>query len=134
MELIDRKPLFLGKDHMHQLGLLMELIGADLGFLKENAKRYIRKLLLYHIVLPLGRPLHSDEETTMFHHRSLPSPSFLHELLSRSSPVMSPKTPSQTTANLTHRRSWVCLILSSFFIFFIITIYSLFDFSGDVKS
>ncbi|CAI8583418.1 unnamed protein product [Vicia faba] len=134
MELMDRKPLFPGRDHVHHVGLLMELIGADLGFLNENAKRYIRKLPLYRNLLPLGRPLHYDEETTMFHHRSLPSPLFLHELLSRSSPAMSPKTPSQTTANLTHRRSWVCLILSFFFFFLIIIVYSLFDFSGDVRS
>ncbi|KAF1873009.1 hypothetical protein Lal_00016127 [Lupinus albus] len=52
MELMDRKPLFPGKDHVHQLRLLMELIGspteADLGFLNENAKRYIRQLPIYH--------------------------------------------------------------------------------------
>ncbi|KAG5038518.1 hypothetical protein JHK82_019343 [Glycine max] len=51
MELMDRKPLFPGRDHVHQLRLLMELIGtpseADLGFLNENAKRYIRQLPLY---------------------------------------------------------------------------------------
>nr|DAD38500.1 TPA_asm: hypothetical protein HUJ06_009141 [Nelumbo nucifera] len=48
MELMDRKPLFPGRDHVHQLRLLMELIGtpteADLGFVSENAKRYIRQL------------------------------------------------------------------------------------------
>ncbi|GAU14553.1 hypothetical protein TSUD_96170 [Trifolium subterraneum] len=52
MELMDRKPLFPGRDHVHQLRLLMELIGtpteADLGFLNENAKRYIRQLPPYH--------------------------------------------------------------------------------------
>ncbi|KAJ8626781.1 hypothetical protein MRB53_020091 [Persea americana] len=48
MELMDRKPLFPGRDHVHQLRLLMELIGtpteADLGSVNENAKRYIRQL------------------------------------------------------------------------------------------
>ncbi|XP_023537474.1 mitogen-activated protein kinase homolog MMK1 isoform X2 [Cucurbita pepo subsp. pepo] len=52
MELMDRKPLFPGRDHVHQLRLLLELIGtpseADLGFLNENAKRYIRQLPHYH--------------------------------------------------------------------------------------
>ncbi|KAF1875005.1 hypothetical protein Lal_00007621 [Lupinus albus] len=52
MELMDRKPLFPGRDHVHQLRLLMELIGtpseADLEFLNENAKRYIRQLPHYH--------------------------------------------------------------------------------------
>ncbi|ONK69011.1 uncharacterized protein A4U43_C05F18350 [Asparagus officinalis] len=48
MELMDRKPLFPGRDHVHQLRLLMELIGtpdeADLGYVNENARRYIRQL------------------------------------------------------------------------------------------
>ncbi|KAI3847389.1 hypothetical protein MKX03_023527 [Papaver bracteatum] len=48
MELMDRKPLFPGRDHVHQLRLLLELIGtpseADLGFVNDNAKRYIRQL------------------------------------------------------------------------------------------
>ncbi|KAF4355936.1 hypothetical protein F8388_025939 [Cannabis sativa] len=48
MELMDRKPLFPGRDHVNQLNLLMELIGtpseAELGFLNENAKRYIRSM------------------------------------------------------------------------------------------
>ncbi|RWV80991.1 hypothetical protein BHE74_00046040 [Ensete ventricosum] len=48
MELMDRKPLFPGRDHVHQLRLLMELIGtpneADLDFVNENARRYIRQL------------------------------------------------------------------------------------------
>eukprot|EP00268_Persea_americana_P012724 TRINITY_DN1543_c0_g2_i1.p1 TRINITY_DN1543_c0_g2~~TRINITY_DN1543_c0_g2_i1.p1 ORF type:complete len:396 (+),score=61.32 TRINITY_DN1543_c0_g2_i1:523-1710(+) len=48
MELMDRKPLFPGRDQVHQLRLLMELIGtpteADLGSLNESAKRYIRQL------------------------------------------------------------------------------------------
>ncbi|KAF2298346.1 hypothetical protein GH714_022762 [Hevea brasiliensis] len=52
MELMDRKPLFPGRDHVHQLRLLMELIGtpseAELGFLNENAKKYIRQLPPYH--------------------------------------------------------------------------------------
>ncbi|KAK6115548.1 hypothetical protein DH2020_007817 [Rehmannia glutinosa] len=51
MELMDRKPLFAGRDHVHQLRLLMELIGtpseADLGFLNESAKTYIRQLPTY---------------------------------------------------------------------------------------
>ncbi|OWM67874.1 hypothetical protein CDL15_Pgr010812 [Punica granatum] len=51
MELMDRKPLFPGRDHVQQLRLLMELIGtpseAELEFLNENAKRYIRQLPLY---------------------------------------------------------------------------------------
>ncbi|GJW50458.1 mitogen-activated protein kinase homolog MMK1 [Tanacetum coccineum] len=51
MELMDRKPLFPGRDRVHQLRLLMELIGtpseAELGFLNENAKRYIRQLNHY---------------------------------------------------------------------------------------
>ncbi|KAG8076762.1 hypothetical protein GUJ93_ZPchr0006g43196 [Zizania palustris] len=48
MELMDRKPLFPGRDHVHQLRLLMELIGtpneADLDFVNENARRYIQQL------------------------------------------------------------------------------------------
>ncbi|KAF5942280.1 hypothetical protein HYC85_019922 [Camellia sinensis] len=52
MELMDRKPLFPGRDHAHQLRLLMELIGtpseAEFGFLNENAKRYIRQLPPFH--------------------------------------------------------------------------------------
>ncbi|CAH2058125.1 unnamed protein product [Thlaspi arvense] len=51
MELMDRKPLFPGRDHVHQLRLLMELIGTpseeELEFLNENAKRYIRQLPPY---------------------------------------------------------------------------------------
>nr|CAD59691.1 Mitogen-activated protein kinase [Solanum lycopersicum] len=51
MELMDRKPLFPGRDHVHQLRLIMELIGtpseAEMEFLNENAKRYIRQLPLY---------------------------------------------------------------------------------------
>ncbi|XP_068665692.1 mitogen-activated protein kinase homolog MMK1-like isoform X2 [Aristolochia californica] len=48
MELMDRRPLFPGKDHVQQLRLLMELIGtpteADMGFMSENGRRYIRQL------------------------------------------------------------------------------------------
>ncbi|KAK8679052.1 hypothetical protein V6N13_144524 [Hibiscus sabdariffa] len=49
MELINRKPLFPGKDHVHQMRLLTELLGtpteSDLGFLRnEDARRYIRQL------------------------------------------------------------------------------------------
>lgn len=49
MELINRKPLFAGRDHVHQLRLLTELLGtpkeADLGFVKsDDARRYIRQL------------------------------------------------------------------------------------------
>ncbi|KAF2300494.1 hypothetical protein GH714_013820 [Hevea brasiliensis] len=52
MELMNRKPLFPGKDHVHQLRLLTELLGtpteADLGFVKsEDARRYIRQLSQY---------------------------------------------------------------------------------------
>ncbi|XP_042400682.1 mitogen-activated protein kinase 1-like [Zingiber officinale] len=48
MELMDRKPLFPGRDHTNQLNLLMGVIGtpdeADLTFLSENARRYLRHL------------------------------------------------------------------------------------------
>ncbi|KAM6578776.1 hypothetical protein CsatB_030613 [Cannabis sativa] len=49
MELMNRKPLFPGKDHVHQMRLLTELLGtpteSDLGFIRnEDAKRYIRQL------------------------------------------------------------------------------------------
>ncbi|KAL1203254.1 Mitogen-activated protein kinase 3 [Cardamine amara subsp. amara] len=49
MELMNRKPLFPGKDHVHQMRLLTELLGtpteSDLGFTNnEDAKRYIRQL------------------------------------------------------------------------------------------
>ncbi|KAJ4904199.1 Mitogen-activated protein kinase 6 [Raphanus sativus] len=51
MELMGRKPLFPGRDHVHQLRLLMELIGTpseeEIEFLNENAKRYIRQLPRY---------------------------------------------------------------------------------------
>ncbi|XP_074591301.1 mitogen-activated protein kinase 1-like [Curcuma longa] len=48
MELMDRKPLFPGRDHTNQLNLLMGVIGtpdeSDLTFLSENARRYLRHL------------------------------------------------------------------------------------------
>ncbi|XP_022729325.1 mitogen-activated protein kinase 3 [Durio zibethinus] len=49
MELMNRKPLFPGRDHVHQMQLLTELLGtpteSDLGFLRnEDARRYIRQL------------------------------------------------------------------------------------------
>ncbi|KAJ7980943.1 Mitogen-activated protein kinase [Quillaja saponaria] len=52
MELMNRKPLFPGKDHVHQMRLLTELLGtpteADLGLVRnEDAKRYIRQLPQY---------------------------------------------------------------------------------------
>ncbi|XP_075495721.1 mitogen-activated protein kinase homolog NTF4-like [Primulina tabacum] len=51
MEMMNRKPLFPGRDQVHQLRLLLELIGtpseADLEFLHENGKKYIRQLPPY---------------------------------------------------------------------------------------
>lgn len=49
MELMNRKTLFPGRDHMHQMRLITELIGtpndAELGFVRnEDAKTYIRHL------------------------------------------------------------------------------------------
>ncbi|XVF20187.1 hypothetical protein REPUB_Repub11eG0176200 [Reevesia pubescens] len=49
LELMNRQPLFPGKDHVHQMRLLTELLGtpteSDLGFLRnEDARRYIRQL------------------------------------------------------------------------------------------
>ncbi|KAJ1429563.1 Serine/threonine-protein kinase, active site [Sesbania bispinosa] len=51
-EIITRQPLFPGKDYVHQLRLITELIGspddASLGFLRsENARRYVRQLPQY---------------------------------------------------------------------------------------
>ncbi|KHN05707.1 Mitogen-activated protein kinase 3 [Glycine soja] len=51
-ELMNKKPLFPGKDHVHQMRLLTELLGtpteADLGLVKnEDARRYIRQLPQY---------------------------------------------------------------------------------------
>ncbi|XP_038714618.1 mitogen-activated protein kinase 3-like [Tripterygium wilfordii] len=48
MELMNRKPLFPGKDHMHQMRLLTELLGtpteSDLEFVRnEEARNYIRR-------------------------------------------------------------------------------------------
>ncbi|KAL4204954.1 hypothetical protein AMTRI_Chr01g112280 [Amborella trichopoda] len=51
MELINRQPLFPGRDHVHQLRLLMEMIGtpteAELGFVNDSARKYIRQLVQY---------------------------------------------------------------------------------------
>ena len=49
MELINKKPLFPGRDHVHQLRFITELIGtstvADIGFLRsENARRFVQQL------------------------------------------------------------------------------------------
>ncbi|KAH1235037.1 Mitogen-activated protein kinase MMK2 [Glycine max] len=51
-EIITRQPLFLGKDYVHQLRLITELIGSpddtSLGFLRsDNARRYVRQLPQY---------------------------------------------------------------------------------------
>jgi mitogen-activated protein kinase 1/3 len=52
MELLNREPLFPGRDYVQQLRLITELIGSpedhDLGFLRsDNARRYIRQLPRY---------------------------------------------------------------------------------------
>ncbi|KAG0478738.1 hypothetical protein HPP92_013457 [Vanilla planifolia] len=65
MELMNRKTLFPGRDHMHQLRLITELIGtptdAELGFVRnEDAKMYIRHLP----VLP------RQSFATLYHHMS----------------------------------------------------------------
>ncbi|OVA09930.1 Protein kinase domain [Macleaya cordata] len=49
MELMNKRPLFAGRDHVHQMRLITELLGtpseADLGFVRnEDAKRYIKQL------------------------------------------------------------------------------------------
>ncbi|PIA38691.1 hypothetical protein AQUCO_02700128v1 [Aquilegia coerulea] len=49
MELMIRRPLFAGRDHVHQMRLLTELLGtpteAELGFVRnEDARRYIQQL------------------------------------------------------------------------------------------
>ncbi|KAL8152228.1 hypothetical protein V2J09_009988 [Rumex salicifolius] len=49
MELMNRTPLFPGRDHVHQMRLLTELLGtpleSDLNFLRnEDARRYIRQM------------------------------------------------------------------------------------------
>ncbi|PWA79072.1 mitogen-activated protein kinase [Artemisia annua] len=51
-EILTRQPLFPGKDYVHQLRLITELIGspddASLGFLRsDNARRYVRQLPQY---------------------------------------------------------------------------------------
>ncbi|KAF3648079.1 Mitogen-activated protein kinase 4 [Capsicum annuum] len=51
-EMMTRQPLFPGKDYVHQLRLITELIGspddASLGFLRsDNARRYVRQLPQY---------------------------------------------------------------------------------------
>ncbi|KAH1204737.1 Mitogen-activated protein kinase MMK2 [Glycine max] len=51
-EIITRQPLFPGKDYVHQLRLITELIGspddASLGFLRsDNARRYVKQLPQY---------------------------------------------------------------------------------------
>ncbi|XP_074263346.1 mitogen-activated protein kinase homolog MMK2-like [Silene latifolia] len=51
-EIMTREPLFPGKDYVHQLKLITELIGApddsSLGFLRsDNARRYVRQLPQY---------------------------------------------------------------------------------------
>ncbi|KAG9129582.1 hypothetical protein Leryth_014434 [Lithospermum erythrorhizon] len=52
MELMNRKPLFPGKDQMNQMRLLIELLGtpieSDFAFIRnEEAKRFIRQLPKY---------------------------------------------------------------------------------------
>ncbi|KAL6902322.1 hypothetical protein ACP4OV_005198 [Aristida adscensionis] len=49
MELINRQPLFPGRDHMHQMRLITEVIGTptdeELGFIRnEDSRRYMRHL------------------------------------------------------------------------------------------
>ncbi|KAJ0987694.1 hypothetical protein J5N97_006050 [Dioscorea zingiberensis] len=49
MELMNRQPLFPGRDHMHQMRLITELVGtpteAELGFVRnEDSRKYIRHL------------------------------------------------------------------------------------------
>nr|GEW39004.1 mitogen-activated protein kinase homolog MMK2 [Tanacetum cinerariifolium] len=51
-EIMTRQPLFPGRDYVHQLRLITELIGspddASLGFLRsDNARRYVRQLPQY---------------------------------------------------------------------------------------
>ncbi|KAG2681065.1 hypothetical protein I3843_11G127600 [Carya illinoinensis] len=51
-EIVTREPLFPGKDYVHQLRLITELLGspdnASLGFLRsDNARRYVRQLPQY---------------------------------------------------------------------------------------
>lgn len=49
MELLNRQPLLPGKDYVHQLRCIIELVGlpndSDLGFVKsENARKYLQQL------------------------------------------------------------------------------------------
>ncbi|XP_047337750.1 mitogen-activated protein kinase homolog NTF6-like [Impatiens glandulifera] len=49
MEILNREPLFPGKDYVQQLVLIIQLLGSpeeeDLGFLRsENAKKYVKQL------------------------------------------------------------------------------------------
>ncbi|XP_022159047.1 mitogen-activated protein kinase 3-like [Momordica charantia] len=49
LELMNRRPLFPGRDHVHQMRLLTELLGtpseSDLGFIRnEDSRRYLRQL------------------------------------------------------------------------------------------
>ncbi|KAF8085836.1 hypothetical protein N665_0645s0014 [Sinapis alba] len=48
LELLTREPVFPGKDHAHQLRLILELLGSpseeEFGSLSENAKMYLRQL------------------------------------------------------------------------------------------
>lgn len=49
MELMNRRPLFAGRDHVHQMRLLTELLGtpteSELGFVRnEDARRYIQQM------------------------------------------------------------------------------------------
>ncbi|CAK8576137.1 unnamed protein product [Lathyrus sativus] len=70
MELMNKKPLFPGKDHVHQMRLLTELLGtptdADVGLVRnEDARRYIRQLPQYprqplNRVFPHVHPLAID--------------------------------------------------------------------------
>lgn len=70
MELMNKKPLFPGKDHVHQMRLLTELLGtptdADVGLVKnDDARRYIRQLPQYprqplNRVFPHVHPLAID--------------------------------------------------------------------------
>lgn len=51
-EIVTREPLFPGRDYVHQLRLITELIGSpddtSLGFLRsDNARRYVRQLPQY---------------------------------------------------------------------------------------
>ncbi|KAF8394970.1 hypothetical protein HHK36_018909 [Tetracentron sinense] len=52
MELMNRRPLFAGRDHLHQICLFTKLLGtpseSDIGFVRnEDARRYIQQLPLH---------------------------------------------------------------------------------------